>query len=243
MKRVTTILLTLALAGLSACAVQPRTDAPAPIEESGAARVERPVTPVQPPPQEQAAETYAYRAPGSATPAPEADPQAEILPQAEKAPSPSMNALPSERATAPATTALPSESNGVSSTPQVAPAPQVVAYTPPPPPTPTLPPAGDALAQQAEQQRQAGDYVGAAATLERALRIQPQEAYLWNRLARVRMEQGLHSQAGNLAARSNALAGDQAQLKQDNWSMIAVARRAGGDTAGAMEAEQKARGG
>jgi len=88
-----------------------------------------------------------------------------------------------------------------------------------------------------------GDYVGAAATLERALRIQPQEAYLWNRLARVRMEQGLHAQAGNLAARSNALAGDQAQLKQDNWSIIAVARRAGGDAAGAMEAEQKARGG
>jgi tetratricopeptide (TPR) repeat protein len=106
-----------------------------------------------------------------------------------------------------------------------------------------LPPAADALAKQAEQQRQARDYVGAAATLERALRIQPQEAYLWNRLARVRVEQGLYSQAGNLASRSNALSGDQAGLKQDNWSIIATARRASGDTAGAMEAEQKARGG
>jgi hypothetical protein len=89
--------------------------------------------------------------------------------------------------------------------------------------------------------------VGAAATLERALRIQPQDgsqkAYLFNRLARVRMEQGLYSQAGNLATRSNALSRDQAALKQDNWSIIAVARRSAGDAAGAMDAERKARGG
>jgi Flp pilus assembly protein TadD len=100
----------------------------------------------------------------------------------------------------------------------------------------------DALRAQAERQRQAGDYAGAAATLERALRIQPQDARLWNRLARVRMEQGLHSQAANLAARSNALAGDQPDLKRDNWSIIATARRQAGDTAGAAEAERKARG-
>ncbi|MEA3276110.1 MAG: tetratricopeptide repeat protein, partial [Pseudomonadota bacterium] len=121
--------------------------------------------------------------------------------------------------------------------------PQVVAYAPPPPAAPALPPAADGLAKQAEQQRQMGDYVGAAATLERALRIQPQEAYLWNRLAHVRMEQGLYSQAGNLAERSNVLARDQASLKQDNWSMIAVSRRTAGDAAGAAEAEEKARGG
>lgn len=100
----------------------------------------------------------------------------------------------------------------------------------------------DALRAQAERQRQAGDYAGAAATLERALRLQPQDARLWNRLARVRMEQGLHSQAANLAARSNALAGDQADLKRDNWSIIASARRQTGDAAGAAEAERKARG-
>jgi Tfp pilus assembly protein PilF len=99
------------------------------------------------------------------------------------------------------------------------------------------------LAQQAERQRQAGDYVGAAATLERALRIQPQEAYLWNRLAHVRMEQGRYAQAGNFAQRSNALAKNQPALQQDNWGMIAVARRTAGDIAGATEAEEKARGG
>lgn len=104
-------------------------------------------------------------------------------------------------------------------------------------------PAVEQLAQRADQQRQSGDYSGAAATLERALRIQPQEAYLWNRLARVRMEQGMLSQAGNLAARSNALAGDQAQLKQNNWDIIATAKRQSGDISGAVEAERKASGG
>jgi tetratricopeptide (TPR) repeat protein len=108
---------------------------------------------------------------------------------------------------------------------------------------PELPPAADTLIRQAEQQRQARDYAGAAASLERALRISPQSAYLWNRLSRVRLEQGLVSQAGNLAARSNALAGDEARLKQDNWAIIAVSRRSAGDAAGAAEAERLSRGG
>ena len=100
----------------------------------------------------------------------------------------------------------------------------------------------EALRAQAERQRQAGDYAGAAATLERAVGLKPQDAQLWNRLARVRMEQGLHSQAANLAAKSNALAGDQPALKQDNWSIIATARRQTGDAAGAADAERRARG-
>ncbi|MCG6898264.1 MAG: tetratricopeptide repeat protein [Thiocapsa sp.] len=99
------------------------------------------------------------------------------------------------------------------------------------------------MARQAEQQRQAGDYTGAAASLERSLRIAPREAYLWNRLARVRLEQGQAGQAGNLAARSNDLAGDDPTIKKDNWRIIAESRRRAGDTAGASEAERRASGG
>lgn len=97
--------------------------------------------------------------------------------------------------------------------------------------------------RDAERQAQAKDYSAAAATLERALRIEPRNAYLWNRLARVRLEQGQYHLASNLADRSNALAGTAAQLKQDNWGIIATARRQTGDGAGAAEAERKARGG
>ncbi|MFD2110350.1 tetratricopeptide repeat protein [Thiorhodococcus fuscus] len=105
---------------------------------------------------------------------------------------------------------------------------------------PSLAPAARALADQAEQQRQAGDYAGAAASLERSLRIAPREAYLWNRLARVRMEQGQAVQAGNLASRSNDLAGGDSDVKRDNWRMIAEAKRRAGDAAGASAAEQRA---
>jgi predicted Zn-dependent protease len=105
-----------------------------------------------------------------------------------------------------------------------------------------LPPAADGLARQAEQQRQTGDYAGAAATLERSLRIAPREAYLWNRLARVRMEQGLAPQAGQLAARSNDFAGGKANIKQDNWRIIAESKRRAGDTAGAADAERRSGG-
>jgi Tfp pilus assembly protein PilF len=119
-----------------------------------------------------------------------------------------------------------------------------VAAAPPAPAlaAPGLPPAADALARQAEQQRQAGDYAGAAASLERSLRIAPREAYLWNRLARVRLEQGQAGQAGNLASRSNDLAGDTPLIKQDNWRVIAESKRRSGDIAGATAAEQRASG-
>ncbi|BCU06858.1 tetratricopeptide repeat protein [Allochromatium tepidum] len=107
---------------------------------------------------------------------------------------------------------------------------------------PSLPPAAAKLAGQAEQQRQSGDFTGAAASLERSLRIAPREAYLWNRLARVRLEQGQAVQAGNLASRANDLAGDKEDIRRDNWRIIAESRRRSGDLAAASEAEQRAGG-
>lgn len=143
---------------------------------------------------------------------------------------------------APAPQARPQPPTQVASA--TAPAPAAAPPAPADKPVaPGLPPAADSLARQAEQQRQTGDYAGAAASLERSLRIAPREAYLWNRLARVRMEQGLSAQAGQLAARSNDLAGNQSAIKKDNWRIIAEARRRAGDTVGAGEAEQRAGGG
>ncbi|TVQ72793.1 MAG: tetratricopeptide repeat protein [Chromatiaceae bacterium] len=103
------------------------------------------------------------------------------------------------------------------------------------------PPAVLALARDADDRMQQGDADGAAAALERALRIAPDDARLWQRLAAVRLEQGQPEQAVNLAGRSNALArGDQA-LQARNWRIIAEARRRMGDHAGANEAEERAR--
>jgi len=98
------------------------------------------------------------------------------------------------------------------------------------------------LVKQAERQRWAGDYVGAAANLERALGLQPLEPYVWNRLARVRMEQGRYVQARNLATRSNVLTGGkQSALTRDNSNIIAAANRAAANTA--KGAQRNAQGG
>ena len=59
-------------------------------------------------------------------------------------------------------------------------------------------PAGDAviaLLERAETYHQSGDISNEAATIERALRIDPNNAHLWNRLATVRLDQGQPRQA------------------------------------------------
>lgn len=102
-------------------------------------------------------------------------------------------------------------------------------------------PAVVALLDSAGKQSRAGEYDSAAATLERALEIEPKNAWLWHRLALIRLDQGAHRQAAGLAARSNSFAVGDERLQAENWSLIAEARRHLGDTAGAKEAERRAK--
>ncbi len=97
-----------------------------------------------------------------------------------------------------------------------------------------------ALVDQSGSYQVTGDADAAAASLERALRIEPRNARLWQRLARVRMEQGEAAQAEQLALKSNALARSDGQLRAENWRIVAQARWAMNDSAGAQRAEQKA---
>ena len=97
------------------------------------------------------------------------------------------------------------------------------------------------LVGEAETQSKTGNFSGAAATLERALRIEPRNPHLWNRLAHIRLQQERFEMAADLAAKSSALAGDNPGLKRDNWLIIAHARRAAGNTAGAAAAEREAK--
>jgi hypothetical protein len=221
--------------------------ATAPVTTSAPGQDAKPVAAAKPPAAKPAP------APASASKPPATAPAS---PAAKPAPAPAVAAKPAQPPTPPVAT-TPAPKPAVA--PQVAvatPPPQAPVAAPPPAPPPSpesqvsdkplapgLPPAADSLARQADQQRQQGDYAGAAATLERSLRIAPREAYLWNRLARVRMEQGLSAQAGQLAARSNDLAAGESTLKRDNWRIIAESKRRAGDTTGASEAEQRANGG
>jgi len=86
----------------------------------------------------------------------------------------------------------------------------------------------------------AGRLANAAASLERALRIEPRNPRLWQELARVRLKQGDYAQAESTAARSNSWAGSDNALRADNWRLIAHAREARGDAEGAKAALEAA---
>ena len=103
------------------------------------------------------------------------------------------------------------------------------------------PPAVVALLEQAEQQANAGELEPAAASLERAIRIDPRNPVLWYHLATVRLSQGESPQAEQLAVKSNSLAAGNRTQQARNWQLIAQARREQNDTRGAAAAEQRAR--
>lgn len=102
-------------------------------------------------------------------------------------------------------------------------------------------PAVVALQDQADTASGAGEHGRAASLLERALRIDPQNATLWHNLAVVRYREADYAQAESMAMRSNRYAGDQRALRQGNWQLIAVSRELSGDNSGADEALRRAR--
>jgi len=122
--------------------------------------------------------------------------------------------------------------------------PQIAAYTPPAQPRYARPEpkrAVTVLTGRADDQRRAGDLEGSAASLERALRIAPDDAQLWHRLAAIRLEQRNYPMVTQLAAKSNALANSaDYALRSANWTLIARARRGMGDPGGARSAEARA---
>jgi predicted Zn-dependent protease len=96
------------------------------------------------------------------------------------------------------------------------------------------------LMESARADAAAGKLSTAAASIERALRIEPRNPRLWQELARVRLQQNQLVQAENVAARSNSFAGSDSALRAENWRLIAQAREARGDADGAREARESA---
>ena len=103
------------------------------------------------------------------------------------------------------------------------------------------PPAVLALLEHAQQQANDGDLESSAASLERAIRINPGSAVLWYHLATLRLAQGEARQAEQLAVKSNSLAPGNRVQQSRNWTLIAESRRQRGDSKGANAAERRAR--
>jgi predicted Zn-dependent protease len=93
-----------------------------------------------------------------------------------------------------------------------------------------------ALLDRAQTDNDSGQREAAGASLERALRIEPRNPWLWLELAQVRLSQGQYEQAITLARKSNSFAGHQSRVQAANWQVIGKARVAQGDSAGAEQA-------
>ena len=103
-----------------------------------------------------------------------------------------------------------------------------------------LGPASTALVAEARAQTHAGHYDVAAATIERALRIEPDNPLLWMELGQVRMDEGDAAQADGLEHKAIALATGDSQVQATAWRLIAESLRARGRNQEASEADRQA---
>ena len=121
-------------------------------------------------------------------------------------------------------------------------------YTPPPAEAPLPPrsaaemsgPAVMALISRSEQKAKNGDLDSAAASLERALDLEPRNPFVYQKLATLRLEQGQAEQSEALARKANSLAGNNPFIKAANWRVVAQARSIRGDSVGASSASSRA---
>jgi tetratricopeptide (TPR) repeat protein len=102
--------------------------------------------------------------------------------------------------------------------------------------------AASTLVEQAHRQAAGGDTVAATATLERALRIEPDNPLLWLELARVRLSENNPAQADAMGQKALALATGDPSAQASAWRLIADALRASGRNPEAAEAERHAAG-
>jgi predicted Zn-dependent protease len=126
-----------------------------------------------------------------------------------------------------------------------APVPETQAPEPPPPVQPPprkyrLSSASSALVTQAHAQVRSGDSVAASATLERALRIEPDNPLLWIELGRLRLNENNAVQADSMGRKALALATGDPAAQAGAWRLIAESLRAQGRNQEASEAQERA---
>ncbi|VVP73006.1 hypothetical protein PS914_01424 [Pseudomonas fluorescens] len=86
--------------------------------------------------------------------------------------------------------------------------------------------ASTTLIETASRQYENGELDQAAATLERALHIQPNNPATLHYLGVLRLQQGQYQQAETLAARSNIGVGPNVELRNRNFQLIQAAQKA-----------------
>ena len=120
-----------------------------------------------------------------------------------------------------------------------------VIEVPPPAPVPkerphvapaTLNPASQALVTQAQAQRKRGDLPGATVSLERALRIEPNNPLLWIEMGRLRMDQRNYAQADAMGRKALSMSIGDSRTQSAAWLLVSDALKARGKNPEAEEA-------
>lgn len=105
---------------------------------------------------------------------------------------------------------------------------------------PVLSPASRALVGQAQTQLASKNYAVAASSIERALRIEPDNALLWIELGKVRQAEGNYVQAENMGRKALSMASNAPRAQSSAWSLISESYRARGRNSEAREAQMRA---
>jgi tetratricopeptide (TPR) repeat protein len=156
-----------------------------------------------------------------------------------------LTACPSLRSPAPT---FPEQPSGPTPGPGTAQPPPAAPPGQPAPPAASRPPpkqyhlgaASSALVAQAHKQMGGGDFGLAAATIERAMRVEPDNPLLWIELGRVRYTAGDYSQADSMGHKALALASGDPQAQASAWRLIADSLRSRRRNEEAAEADKHA---
>ena len=104
-----------------------------------------------------------------------------------------------------------------------------------------LSPASRTLVNQAQAQRTKGDFPGATVSLERALRIEPNNPLLWLEMGRLRMDQRNYAQAVSMGRKSLSMSVGDDSTQSAAWKLISDSLRARGRNPEAEEAMERSR--
>ena len=84
------------------------------------------------------------------------------------------------------------------------------------------------------------NYAVAASSIERALRIEPDNPLLWIELGKVRQAEGNYVQAENMGRKAASMAVNAPRAQSAAWALIAESLRARGKNIEAQEAQARA---
>ena len=105
---------------------------------------------------------------------------------------------------------------------------------------PTLGAATRSLVGQAQTQLASKNFAMAAASIERALRIEPDNALLWIELGKVRQAEGNFVQAENMGRKAVSMSVNAPRTQSAAWQLISDSYRARGKNIEARDAQARA---